>query len=111
MLKIFRKNVSLGIFVVAICSFLQVAGANANFKREYSQQASFVSMIVQESIKPVDMTVANALDESIEQTEGFVITNVHRASLTVVIACGVISGLLSSLLWEAINYIWTILKR
>ncbi|WP_332060700.1 hypothetical protein [Bartonella sp. CB74] len=111
MLKMFRKNVPLGIFVVVICSFLQVAGANANFRREYSQQTSFVSMSVQESIKSINMAVANALGENIEQTEGFVITNVHRASLTVSIVCGVFSGLLSSLLWEAISYVWKLLKR
>ncbi|WP_332060699.1 hypothetical protein [Bartonella sp. CB74] len=83
MLKMFKKNVSLGASAAIVSFLLQVADVNANVERGQFQQNTSVSMAVQEDIKAMNMAVSSALSENVEKTEGFEKVSVSAVSYNI----------------------------
>ncbi|WP_455481731.1 hypothetical protein V4P56_04485 [Bartonella sp. B35(2025)] len=71
MVKMFKKNISLCISTVAICSFLQVAGAYANFEKGKFQHTIVSAMAVQEDVKTMNVAIVGIPNESVEKKEEF----------------------------------------
>ncbi|WP_455476367.1 hypothetical protein [Bartonella sp. B17] len=78
MSKMFKKNISLYIFVVSLCSFLQVTDANANFEMKQPQYVIPTVMLAEENMMAVHRAVFS-VDESAEKNKEFIDVKFEKA--------------------------------
>ncbi|WP_413154400.1 hypothetical protein [Bartonella sp. cb54] len=108
MLKMFKKNVFLGVSAAIVSFLLQVVDVNANVEREQFEQNISVSMAVQEDIKAMNVAVSSALGENVEKTEGFEKVSVSAVSYN--IFSGFWSGLWNTVMSYFSNIARVIIK-